>query len=85
MGSLHQLDDPTRQQVIDIFRRYGVENEVRIAPQASADEIAFVVSSTAAAKIPMATVTTELINLLHRKVWIATEGADWGGELEPLQ
>jgi hypothetical protein len=85
MSSPHQLDDQTRRQVSDIFRRYGVESEVRLAPLASADEVVFVVSTTAAAKLPVASVTRELIDLLDRKVWIATEGADWGGELHPLQ
>jgi hypothetical protein len=85
MTTPNQLDDETRRKVVDIFRRYGVEGEVSLAPPKSGDEIAFVVSASAAAKLPIASVTRELIDLLQRKVWIATEGADWGGELRPLQ
>lgn len=84
MTARDQLDDETRRKVIDIFRRHGVERGVSVPPRVSGDEIVLVVSATAAAKLPEASLTRELIDLLQIKVSIATEGADWGGELRPL-
>lgn len=84
MAPAQWTDKAVRQQAINVFRSSGVREGVYVLTPVSDDEIIFVLTTDAAAIVPEASATRALIEILGRKVWITTEGANWGGELQPL-
>ncbi len=66
-----------------LFRSYGYDRPLRIAPLTSEDERIFLLPATAIAAIPEAALTAQLQQALGRKVWLTSESPRWG-EPEPL-
>jgi hypothetical protein len=73
-----------REEIVRLFRLYGVDGQIRQAHELRDDERVYVITSEQAAMMDEAGLTRALTQLLGRKVWIATEGAAWSGRTEPL-
>lgn len=79
------MDERTRQEVAAIFTELGVDDGVSVVHPMSADEAIFVIRPTVAARVPEASVTRALQQVLRRKVWVTTDGPAWAGQTEPFQ
>jgi hypothetical protein len=78
------LDDATRQAIAALFSEHGVPGRVWVVPLTGGGEAIFVVSSSDAATMPEAALTTALSQRLGRKVWITTDASAWRQAPMPL-
>lgn len=78
------MPDPSRDELIRIFREHGVSGEIREVVPRAGDEAVFVVTSIGSANMRERELTVALQSALHRKVWVTTEGGSWTGDVRPL-
>ena len=74
----------TTATVKSLFEAYGVTWKVYVVAPVTEDEAIFVVPTIAAATMDERGLTQALTELLHRKVWVATDGPEWTGKTVPL-
>jgi hypothetical protein len=77
------ITEPEREEAQRLFANHGYAQPLRVARVTSDDEPIFVVAAEVLATLP-ATLTAELQQALHRKVWIVGEGPAWA-DTEPLR
>jgi hypothetical protein len=77
------LTEPERDEAQRLFAEHGHTQPLRVARVTSEDERIFVVTPATLATLP-ATLTAQLQQALHRKVWIVGEGPAWA-DTEPLR
>lgn len=67
----------------NVFRRNQIDlDQVFVVEPVSPDEIVFVIR---AATFPEAALTSELMSILNRKVWVAADGPVWKkSRLQPI-
>jgi hypothetical protein len=82
--ALDWLDQTTTEAIAALFREHGVPGQVSLIPVQGGDEAIFVVGSTYAATMKEAALTTALMNVLKRKVWITTDASAWREKPVPL-
>jgi hypothetical protein len=73
-----------REMILKLFREHGVTGEVSQAVPEEADEAVFVVTSKSATEIREGELTTSLMRLLGKKVWITTDDDYWKNQTKPL-
>jgi hypothetical protein len=77
------LGDDERAAVVAVFDNNRIaSSDVSVAVPVAADEVVFVVK---AATFPEAKLTSELVAVLARKVWVTSDGPDWSSDrLRPI-
>ena len=78
------FDPKTARTIRAIFEHHGAGGQIRVRVPVAEDEAVFVLSTREAANLDERGATLALMKLLHRKVWIATDGAIWDGLTQPL-
>lgn len=69
------LRDEDRVAIANVFERHRIDlDQVFVVSPIAADEIVFVLR---AATFPETELTSELMSVLNRKVWVSSDGPAW--------
>jgi hypothetical protein len=74
-GDAEWLDDDLQRRIVSTFRSHGVDAAIYVARGSELTEVTFVVGPVAV--LPEVGLTRVLVELLHRKVSIATNSEVW--------